>query len=528
MVSEKKKRILVTGATGYIGGRLVPRLLENEHLVRVMTRDVRHLQGRSWLEDVEAMQGDVLQPETLSAVLKDVDAAYYLIHSMGAGDNFHERDAQAAKNFASAAKAAGVKQIIYLGGLGDREEQDLSEHLQSRQKVGEILREYGPPVTEFRAAVVVGSGSLSFEIIRYLTERVPVMICPSWVYTRVQPIGVDDILDYLSAAIDTPESHDRIIEVGGEDVLTYRDMMQDYADQRGLSRLMIPIPLLTPHLSSYWVHLVTPVSSNIARPLIEGLKNEVIADTSLAHHLFPDIHPTTYATALRRALDELSAHKVETTWTDSMAATWEQDEPYTFAEERGMMIEQRKRTIHAPREAIYEAFASLGGKTGWLYLNWLWHIRGVIDRVVGGPGYRRGRRDGAYLRTGDALDFWRVEAVEHNQMLRLRAEMKLPGRGWLQFEIEPKEDDNTFQLIQTAYYAPKGLLGYLYWYSIYIVHKFIFDGLIDRIVARAEGRETPATSARQLAPFAAMIFSIPVLVLVLISIFRTTNDHSDD
>ena len=520
MVNTVSKHILVTGATGYIGGRLIPRLLEAGHKVRVMTRDTRHLMGRSWLEDVEATQGDVLQPDSLSATLEDIDAAYYLIHSMDGGENFHERDAKAAQNFAEAAKAAGVKQVIYLGGLGNHDDQELSEHLRSRQKVGEILRAYGPPITEFRAAVVVGSGSLSFEIIRYLTERIPIMICPSWVYTRVQPIGIDDILSYLTACLTIDNSRDQIIEVGGADTLTYRDMMQNYADQRDLPRLMIPVPFLTPHLSSYWVHLVTPVSANIARPLIKGLKNEVIADTTLAEKLFPNIHPVTYKVALQDALSELSSHKVETSWTDSLAATWKQDEPYTFAEERGIMIEQRKRPVNAPREAIYEAFSTLGGQTGWLYLNWLWRIRGSMDRVVGGPGYRRGRRDSMNLRAGDTLDFWRVEAVEPNKMLRLRAEMKLPGRGWLQFEIQPDDTGDRLQLIQTAYFAPQGLFGYIYWYSIFFIHKFIFDGLVDRIVARAESKETPPQSFKALALFVPIFLALPMLIVALRVLLR--------
>ncbi|MEQ8672341.1 MAG: DUF2867 domain-containing protein [Aggregatilineales bacterium] len=527
MDNSVAQRILVTGATGYIGGRLVPRLLDSGYTVRVMTRDARHLMGRSWLKDVEIIQGDVLQPDSLQATLEDVDVAYYLIHSMEEGDNFHERDAKAAQNFAESAKAAGVRQIIYLGGLGDRDTQELSEHLRSRQKVGEILREYGPPVTEFRAAVVVGSGSLSFEIIRYLTERIPIMICPSWVYTRVQPIGIDDILNYLTASLTTEDSRDQIIEVGGADTLTYRDMMQNYADQRDLSRFMIPVPFLTPRLSSYWVHLVTPVSANIARPLIKGLKNEVIADTALAEKLFPEIQPVHYKIALQDALEELSAHKVETSWTDSLAATWEQDEPYTFAEERGMMIEQRKRIVDATREDIYEAFTSLGGQTGWLYLDWLWRIRGSMDRVVGGPGYRRGRRTSINLRAGDTLDFWRVEAVKYNEMLRLRAEMKLPGRGWLQFEIQPDDSSDRLQLIQTAYYAPKGLFGYLYWYSIFFVHKFIFDGLIDRIVARAEGRDTTAQSIKRFAPFIPILLAIPTVIVALGMLMRDVFGDSD-
>ncbi len=509
------QKVLVTGATGYVGGRLVPRLLDAGYDVRVMTRDVRHLQGRSWIDDVEIAQGDVLDLDTLTPILEGIDAAFYLIHSMDQGDNFESRDVTAARNFATVAKDAGVQETIYLGGLGDTQE-NLSTHLKSRQEVGKVLREHGKNITEFRAAMVIGSGSLSFEIVRYLTELVPIMICPSWVYTKTQPISIDDVLSYLTAALKTPESNGKVIEIGGTSIMTYRDMMTEYAQARDLKRFMIPVPFLTPRLSSYWVHFISPVSSNIVRPLIEGLRNEMIANTGLAYEIFPQIQPMSYQIALDRALSDLEAHEVETTWTDSMAATWEQDEPYTFTEERGMMIEQRKRTVHANPEAVYNAFASLGGQTGWLYLNWLWHIRGAMDRVVGGPGYRRGRRNDAIIRAGDTIDFWRVEEVEHNHLLRLRAEMKLPGRGWLQFVVKPQED-GTSQLVQTAYFAPKGLFGYLYWYSIFIIHKFIFDGLIDRIVERAENPESPIQTVKRSfwSPVTVLVAGFAVVAFVL-------------
>lgn len=482
MASNQK--VLVTGATGYVGGRLVRPLLDAGFEVRVMSRNALHLQGRSWQDAVEIGEGDVLNPESLPPILEGIDVAYYLIHSMGDSGKFVERDREAAENFAKAAHAAGVKQIIYLGGLGIAAD-DLSKHLSSRQQVGEILREHHPGVTEFRAAMVIGSGSLSFEIVRNLTERLPLMIAPRWLYTRSQPIAITDVIAYLMAAIDRSEVYGQIIEVGGSDVLTYHDMIKSYAAARGLRRFIIPVPLLTPHLSSYWVHFVTPVSASIIRPLILGLRNEMVVTEDLAQRLFPDIQPLSFDDALHRALGELDAHEVETSWTDSMSATWEQEEPYTFVEERGMLIERRVRKVNAASQDVYVTFTSLGGQTGWLYMNSLWRLRGILDRFIGGPGYRRGRPDRVDLRIGDALDFWRVEAIKPGHMMRLRAEMKMPGKGWLQYVVNSMGQGKS-ELVQTAYFAPKGLWGYVYWYSIFFIHRLIFDGLIDQIVAKAE------------------------------------------
>jgi len=480
---SKHQKILVTGATGYIGGRLIRPLLDAGCHVRVMTRNISHLQGRSWLPYVEAVQGDVLDAGSLPAILENIDAAYYLIHSLGDSGEFATRDRQAAENFAKAASKAQVQQIIYLGGLGHTDDR-LSKHLSSRQQVGDTLRKHHSGVTEFRAAMVAGAGSLSFEIVRNLTERLPIMIAPRWLYTRSQPIAIRDVLAYLMAAANRADSFGQIIEIGGADVLTYRDMILAYAKARDLRRYIIPVPVLTPHLSSYWVHMVTPVSAKIVRPLVQGLRNEMVVTDDAAQQFFPVIEHCNFETALQEALQELDAHQVETAWADSMAATWEQDEPYTFVEERGMLIERRVRQVNAPPAAVFQAFTSLGGKTGWLYLNFLWNVRGWLDRIVGGPGYRRGRPQREALRTGDAIDFWRVEALEEDRLLRLRAEMKMPGKGWLQFEVKTVQDQT--QLVQTAYFAPKGLFGYVYWYSIYILHKLIFDGVIDGVVALSE------------------------------------------
>lgn len=480
----KPHRLLITGATGYIGGRLVPRLLEAGYELRLLVRDPARLQGRPWLPDVKLVTGDVLNPETLPAAMAGIDAAYYLIHSMSGSHDFHERDLVAARNFGQAAKAAGVRRIIYLGGLGDPES-ELSPHLRSRQETGDALRESGLPVTEFRAAVIVGSGSISFEMIRYLTERVPVMVCPQWVYTRVQPIAVRNVLEYLVAALTSTASAGRIIDIGGSDVLTYGEMMMGYAQVRGLRRRLVPVPVLTPWLSSYWVHWVTPIPAAIARPLIEGLRNEVIARSNDAHQLFPQIEPMTYKTAVQYALARLEAGEVETSWSDALFTSQGDAVPVMLTTLDGMIIERRQRLVSASPAAAYHAFSRLGGNQGWLYMNWAWWLRGILDRLVGGVGFRRGRRDADDVRVGDALDFWRVEVVDPDHLLRLRAEMKVPGRAWLQFEAESVADKGT-RLTQTAFFAPKGLSGLLYWYVLYPLHSLIFSGLIDRLAENSE------------------------------------------
>ncbi|MDH4065150.1 MAG: SDR family oxidoreductase [Acidobacteriota bacterium] len=475
--------VLITGATGYVGGRLVPRLVAAGHAVRCMVRDPARLQGRPWLDQVQITRGDVLDEPSLAASLEGIDVAYYLVHSLGSGHDFEARDLRAARAFGRAARQAGVGRIIYLGGLGDPST-DLSEHLRSRQQTGDALREAGVPVTEFRAAVIVGAGSLSFEMIRYLTERVPIMICPSWVYTRIQPIAVRNVIDYLAAALDVPESAGQVVEIGGADVITYGEMMTRYAALRGLRRLLVPVPVLTPRLSSYWVHLVTPIPSAIARPLIEGLRNEVVVRDPRAQTLFPDIRPVGYDRAVAAALDRLDAGAVETAWTDALASSQGDVPPVVLTTQDGMVIEHRQLVIEATPAQAFGAFSRLGGDTGWLYMNWAWQLRGVFDRLVGGVGMRRGRRHPHDVRVGDALDFWRVEAVEPDSLLRLRAEMKVPGRAWLQFKAQPQGPGRTL-LSQTAFFAPRGLWGLIYWYALYPVHQLIFSGMIRRVAARA-------------------------------------------
>lgn len=486
---EEKIRCLVTGVTGYIGGRLVPELLKRGYHVRVLSRDTDRLQGRPWIDDVEVVEADVLNPETLPAALEDIDVAFYLIHSMsGKGSSeFHNRDIQAANNFGTIAQELNVDRIIYLGGLGDPDDQ-LSEHLASRQKTGSILRESGVSVTEFRAAIVVGSGSKSFEMVRYLTERVPVMICPSWVYSKVQPIAIRNVLQYLVSAIQKPETRDEIIEIGGSSVITYADMMKIYADVNGLKRILIPVPVLSPTLSSHWVHWMTPIPASLARPLIEGLKNDVIVQSDKAKQLFPEINPLSYKQAVELAIARIDTDDVETTWNDALISSKGDEEPVILKTKEGLNIERRIRTVNASSQQVFEAFTSLGGEKGWPVFQWAWKLRGILDRLAGGVGFRRGRRHPKELRVGDALDFWRVEAIKPGELLRLRAEMKLPGKAWLEFQAIKQEPQKT-KLVQTAYFAPKGLFGLLYWYSLYPFHSLIFSRMIEKLVQNAENKK---------------------------------------
>jgi hypothetical protein len=322
-------------------------------------------------------------------------------------------------------------------------------------------------------------------MIRYLTERLPVMVCPRWVFTRIQPIAIRNVLDYLVAALECTESAARTLEIGGRDVLTYAGMMTGYARVRGLKRRLIPVPVLTPRLSSYWVHLVTPIPANIAQPLIKGLGNEVIVRDATALRLFPAIRPLDYETAVRLALEKMDTHGVETAWSDALTSSQGGKTPVTLISTEGMIIERRQRRVPAPSDVVYRSFARLGGGRGWLYMDWAWQLRGMVDRLCGGVGMRRGRRDSDDLRVGDTLDFWRVEKVEPGRLIRLRAEMRVPGRAWLEFEARPEPNGQT-RLLQTAFFEPKGLLGLVYWYALYPLHALIFSGLIRRVTQQAE------------------------------------------
>ena len=477
-------RILVVGASGYIGGRLVPLLQSRGHDLVLMSRDARPLAAR--FPGATVVAADLLDPPTLPPALDGVDVAYYLAHSMGAGERgFAERDRRAARSFAEAARDAGVSRIVYLGGLGD-DAADLSHHLASRHETGAELAAHGVPVTEFRAAVIIGSGSASFEILRHLTERLPIMITPRWVGTLCQPIGVRDVLDYLGGALDHPEITG-IVEIGGPDVLSYGDMMRTYARLRGLRRLMIPVPVLTPRLSSYWVNLVSPVPAGIARPLIEGLRNEVVVRDPAPAAAFA-VRPEPFVEALRRAIDRTDGHDVESTWFDALAAP-DKASLSSLTSREGMIVERRQRTVSASPEIVFAEVERLGGDAGWPYANLLWRIRGLADRMVGGVGMRLGRRDPDRVRVGDAVDFWRVEEIRRPDLLRLRAEMKVPGRAWLQYEVTPTATGS--RLVQTAFFEPKGVPGLAYWYVLYPVHGLIFRGSVRVLAERATRRQAP-------------------------------------
>jgi uncharacterized protein YbjT (DUF2867 family) len=490
MPSSSSPTVLVTGATGYVGGRLVPCLLQKGYTVRCFVRDAERLRAQPWGDEVEVAVGDALEADTVLPAMEGVDAAYYLIHSLGVGEGtFAERDRLAATNVREAAEAAGVKRLIYLGGMtpkGDRQ----SKHLQSRIETGKVLRDGSVPVTEFRAAQIVGSGSLSFELVRYLTERVPLMICPRWVHTPTQPIAIRNVLQYLMAALEQPESAGEIIEIGGSDVLTYKEMFEIYAAVRGLTRWIVNVPFLTPRLSSHWVGLVTPISNTIARPLIEGLDNEVVVeDPSLARRLFPNVEPMAFEAALRLALRRIESDVMPTVWNSALSST-PTGQASSLDTTEGLYRETRTATVAAPADLAFDTIARLGGDTGWLYGNALWKFRGWIDQLLGGVGFRQGRRDETRLRVGDAVDFWRVEALEPGRQLRLRAEMQLPGRAWLQFDVDPVEDaPPRTQITQTVFFEPKGLGGTLYWNLVRPLHGLLFSGLLRKLTNWIEARD---------------------------------------
>lgn len=464
---------LVTGATGYIGGRLVPLLLERGHEVRVLVRDAGRITGHPWIGKVEVHEGDLSEPKSLEGVAEGIEAAFYLVHSMYAGRDFAARDRAAAHNFACAAR--GVPHTVYLGGLLPAGS-DVSEHLRSRAEVGAILRD-ALPTTEFRAGPIIGSGSAAFEMVRYLTERLPAMIAPRWILNDVQPTAVRDVLAYLIAALDQPPLG--VVEIGA-DRLPFRRMMEVYADIRGLRRIIRPVPVLAPWLAARWVGLVTPIPNTLAVPLVEGVAHPVVADTTLARNAFPHIVPIPYRQAVELALAQIQQQNIETRWSGALGG----EPSYQLSDWEGMVREVRTIHVAAPPETVYQTFSSLGGDRGWLVWDWAWELRGMLDRVVGGPGLRRGRRDPRHLYPGEALDFWRVEVAAPPERLRLRAEMKVPGRAWLEFAAEPERDGT--RLVQTALFAPMGLAGVLYWYLLYPLHRLIFSGLVRAIGRAAE------------------------------------------
>lgn len=476
-------RILLTGATGYIGGRLLRRLEAAGYQVRCLARRPESLREKVG-EGTEVVRGDVLDRASLDRAMEGVEIAYYLVHSMGASGSFEDADREAALNFGQAAKAAGVARMIYVGGLG-REKEDLSPHLRSRHEVGHVLRESGVGVIELRASVVIGSGSLSFEMIRALVERLPFMVAPKWVSVQAQPIAIDDLLAYLMQAITLPSEQNDIYEVGGADCVSYGDMMREYARQRGLRLFMMPVPFLTPYLSSLWLGLVTPLYARVGRKLITSLIHSTIVHDDRALAAFA-VRPIGVQEAVRRALSREDQEFAETRWSDAVSSV---GHPRSFGGVRfgTRLVDARTIRVAAPAASCFAPIQAIGGETGWYRYNWLWRLRGFIDLLVGGPGMRRGRPHPFLLKTGDTVDFWRVEEFEPNQRLRLNAEMKLPGRAWLEFEV--KADGEETVIYQTAIFDPIGWLGRAYWYGIYPLHHLIFGGML-----KAIGRA--ATTAR--------------------------------
>jgi uncharacterized protein YbjT (DUF2867 family) len=481
------QRVLLTGATGYVGGRLLPLLEGRGAKVRCLARRAEYLSERVG-PDTEVVRGDVLDRASLGVALEDVDVAYYLVHSMASTEDFGDADRQGAVVFSEACRLAGVRQIVYLGGLG--EGSDLSDHLRSRQEVGRILRESGVPTVEFRASVVIGSGSFSFEMLRALVEKLPVMITPSWVRNRAQPIAIEDLLAYLLAALDLPLEGGRVFEIGGSSVVSYGKIMQEYARRRGLRRIMIPVPLLTPYLSSLWLGLVTPVYARVGRYLVDGLRNSTVVRDHAALREF-DLKPRDIGEAIDRALVNEDREFAQTRWSDALSTTSPQ-RSWAGARFGSRIVDSRSFDVPCSPTAAFRPIRRIGGNVGWYHADWLWRLRGFLDLLVGGAGTRRGRRNPHTLSPGDTVDFWRVEYYEPDRLLALRAEMKLPGRAWLQFEVEGLADGGS-RIRQTAVFDPVGLFGLLYWYGLYPLHVLVFKGMLRGIATASDSQELAET-----------------------------------
>jgi len=465
------------------------KLLGEGYRLRGMSRNGEGLRAK-WGEDIEVVEANVLDASTLPAAMDGVTTAYYLIHSMESGKEFGELERQSAWNFAEAAKQAGVKRIIYLGGLAD-ESEGLSPHMKSRMETGRILRNSGIPTLEFRASIVLGAGSLSFEMIRALEQRLPIMITPRWVRVQAQPIAVEDLLSYLVDALTLADEDLGIYEIGGADVVSYKQIMQGYADERGLKRIYLPVPILSPKISSLWLGLVTPLLARVGRKLIESVTHPSVVQNPKALEVF-DVQPKGVKAAIKEALAEEEAGFAITRWSDALSAG---DTHRTWAGERfgSRLLDTRTVTSEVSPDEVYRSMLRIGGDTGWYYATFLWKIRGYIDEWLGGVGMRRGRRHPEELIPGDVLDCWRVEKVEEGRLLRLRAEMKLPGRAWLEFEVTPEEGGGS-TLRQTASFDPKGLSGLSYWYGIYGLHELVFRGMAKGLVSDAERRQLDGSS----------------------------------
>ncbi|MFE6686058.1 SDR family oxidoreductase [Streptomyces sp. NPDC057743] len=480
---------LVTGASGYVGGRLVPELLGAGHRVRCLVRSPDKLRDHPWSGRVEIVPGDVTDAGAVARAMDGVDVAYYLVHALGSGRGFERTDRAAAQVFGEQARQAGVRRLIYLGGLHPAgvPESRLSPHLRSRAEVGRILLDSGVPTAVLRAAVIIGSGSASFEMLRYLTERLPVMITPRWVRTRIQPIAVRDVLRILVGCAGLPPDVNRTFDVGGPEVLTYRDMMRRYAAVAGLPRrLILSVPVLTPGLSSHWVGLVTPVPASIARPLTESLRHEVVCRENDIERYVPSPpgHPLGFDRAVSLALQRVRDAQVTTRWSSASVPGAPSDPLPTDPDWAGgsLYTDVREREAEVTPEALWGVIEGIGGENGWYSLPLAWAVRGWLDRLVGGVGLRRGRRDARRLRVGDSLDFWRVEEIERGRLLRLRAEMRLPGLAWLEMRVD---GDGPVHYRQRAVFHPRGLLGQLYWWGVSPFHAVVFGGMARNIVRAA-------------------------------------------
>jgi uncharacterized protein YbjT (DUF2867 family) len=471
--------VLLTGATGYVGGRLLRALDSKKLRVRCLARHPENLRVHD-TRNVELVRGDVLDPASLKSACEGVSTAYYLIHSMGAAEAFEEKDRLGASNFAEAARAAGVRRIVYLGGLGD-EGGDVSPHLRSRHEVGDVLRKSSVQVVEFRASIIIGSGSLSFEMVRALVERLPMMVTPKWVAIKSQPIAIGDVVDYLLAGLNIQVTGNRIYEIGGADIVSYREIMREYSRQRGLRRLMISVPVLTPRLSSLWLGLVTPLYARVGRKLIESIIHPTVVHDDAALKVFP-IRPKGMRAAIAFALRNEDIECGATRWSDAVSSA---GDPRDWGGVRfgNRLVDSRLAHVDVPPELAFAPILRIGGTTGWYYGNWLWRARGLLDLLVGGVGMRRGRRDREALEVGDAIDCWRVETYVPTRQLRLATEMRLPGRAWLDFEVEGDELGSTIR--QTAIFDPVGLPGLVYWYGIYPLHQIVFAGMLRGIAGAA-------------------------------------------
>ena len=481
---SNSRRILVTGASGYVGGRLVRALLNEGLTVRVNVRDKKKISGQIWANEVEVSVGNATNFEEMKRALDGVHTAFYLLHSIGVGTDFDELEAEMARNFANAANASGVKQIVYLGGIANVEKQ--SKHLASRARTGKELSSTEVPVLEMRAGIVIGSGSASFEMLRHLTHRLPVMTTPKWVSNRTHPIAIRDVLWYLTSAAKLDKPVSGIFDIGGPEILSYADMMQKFAKCSGLRRRwIIKVPVLTPKLSSLWIGFVTPVPTRLARPLIGSLINETVADPKKSIDAIIPKPPEgliDVTTAINLALSRTTSNQVETRWSDANVITAPWQKAQSDPDWAGEITLRDKREVltDAPIECVWRSIEQIGGETGWYGADFLWWARGVLDRLVGGVGIRRGRRDPKHLRVGDGLDFWRVEAIENEKLLRLYAEMILPGKAWLEFRIS--SEDGKVRIVQEATFSPRGLGGQLYWYLVLPLHAFVFPTMLRNIV----------------------------------------------